>query len=207
MASGGSLFLCWTLLSVCQMVSSSAEPRIITAESGQTVSLPCKALKNGPVTVVDWSRTDVQPEKCLFLYRGDRLCTDNQYPSYKDRVDLQDRQMKDGDVSLILNNVTTDDSGTYTCHVQTKTKRRKRDADPITTIKLHIDPGHTSGHKEDGGDKEGLSRGHPGLIVGGVVVSLVVAVFLITVRNRKKKSSPPSSSSSPPLQSSDQLLA
>ncbi|XP_047443769.1 CD226 antigen-like isoform X2 [Mugil cephalus] len=117
----------------------------ITAESGQTVSLPCKALNTEPVSVVDWSRTDVQPEQDLLLYRDDQFDPDYQHPSYKNRVDLQDKQMKDGDVSLILKDVTTDDSGTYTCYVQTKTNQMS------STIRLDVvSSGHTSGHRGDG---------------------------------------------------------
>ncbi|XP_047442113.1 uncharacterized protein LOC125008817 isoform X3 [Mugil cephalus] len=117
MFPGRCLFLCWTLLSVCQMVSSSTGQINITAGHGQTVSLPCKALDNGPVTVVDWRRPDLKTDKYVLLYLDNQLVTDDQHQSYKNRADLQDRQMKDGDVSLILNNVTTDDSGTYDCYV------------------------------------------------------------------------------------------
>ncbi|CAG6011920.1 unnamed protein product [Menidia menidia] len=33
--------------------------------------------------------------------------------TFRNRVDLQDRQMKDGDVSLTLKDVTVNDTGTY----------------------------------------------------------------------------------------------
>ncbi|XP_047443612.1 myelin-oligodendrocyte glycoprotein-like isoform X3 [Mugil cephalus] len=214
MSTGTSASLWLTLLSVVLSVSGQIN---ITAEPGQTVSLPCKALNNEPVTVVEWRRTDMKEDEYVLLYRDDQLDPENQNPSYKNRVDLQDRQMKDGDVSLILKDVTTDDSGTYECYINQREKNIiKKFLDPISIIRLDVvSSGHTSGHKEDGGDKEGgdkegLSQGHLGLIVGVVVVvvSLVVAVSLITVRNRKKKSSPPSSPSLvPPVESSDHLLA
>ncbi|XP_047443064.1 uncharacterized protein LOC125009289 isoform X2 [Mugil cephalus] len=83
---GRCAFLCWTLLSVCQMVSSSTE-------------------------------------------------TEDQHPSYKNRVDLQDKQMKDGDVSLTLKDVTTDDSGTYECRVVQNRARQIR-----SIIRLDVAP-------------------------------------------------------------------
>ncbi|CAI5660509.1 unnamed protein product [Oreochromis niloticus] len=74
---------------------------------------------------------------------------DEQHPSFKNRVDLQDRQMKDGDVSLILKNVTINDTGAYECRVNVS----GRNKDPISVIYLSVvaPPGQTGGHTEDGG--------------------------------------------------------
>ncbi|KAL4008421.1 hypothetical protein ACER0C_002273 [Sarotherodon galilaeus] len=89
----------------------------IKAEVGQNnVTLPCRAPNNNPIIVLKWSRADLGVEYVL-LYKDERFETDGQHPSFKNRVDLQDRQMKDGDVSLILKNVTINDTGTYECVV------------------------------------------------------------------------------------------
>uniref|UniRef100_A0A3P9DNG5 Ig-like domain-containing protein n=1 Tax=Maylandia zebra TaxID=106582 RepID=A0A3P9DNG5_9CICH len=88
----------------------------ITAESGQDVILTCRAPNNNNIRVVEWSRPDLGDEYVL-SYRDEQFDPENQHPSFKNRVDLQDRQMKDGDMSLIVNNVTTTDSGTYECRV------------------------------------------------------------------------------------------
>uniref|UniRef100_A0A669D7U0 Ig-like domain-containing protein n=1 Tax=Oreochromis niloticus TaxID=8128 RepID=A0A669D7U0_ORENI len=88
-------------------------PRTGLSESGQAVTLPCRAPNNN-ILVVEWSRTDLKSDY-VFLYRDEQSDPEDQHPSFKNRVDLQDRQMKDGDVSLILNNVTINDVGTYKC--------------------------------------------------------------------------------------------
>uniref|UniRef100_A0A3P8N755 Ig-like domain-containing protein n=1 Tax=Astatotilapia calliptera TaxID=8154 RepID=A0A3P8N755_ASTCA len=78
------------------------------------VTLTCQAPNNN--IIVKWSRADLGAEYVL-LYRDDYFVPENQHPSFKNRVDLLDREMKDGDVSLILKNVTINDTGTYECRV------------------------------------------------------------------------------------------
>nr|XP_024655415.1 programmed cell death 1 ligand 1-like [Maylandia zebra] len=109
--------LCSTLLFVGVFVFVSADQKIITAEPGQNVMLPCRAPNNSSsITGVEWSRADLGDEYVL-LYRDELFDPDYQHPSFKNRVDLKDRQMKDGDVSLILKDVTINDTGIYECQV------------------------------------------------------------------------------------------
>ncbi|CAI5671543.1 unnamed protein product [Oreochromis niloticus] len=115
MAAGPCASLCLTLLFIGVFAFVSADQKIITAESGQDVTLTCRAPNNN-IIVVKWSRADLGDEY-VFVYRDGQFVPDDQHPSSKNRVDLQDRQMKDGDVSLILKDVTINDTGTYKCRV------------------------------------------------------------------------------------------
>ncbi|XP_039464039.1 coxsackievirus and adenovirus receptor-like [Oreochromis aureus] len=173
--------LCSTLLIVLFVVFVSADQKSITAESGQNVTLTCRA-PNNKIIVVEWSRADLGDEYVL-LYRDDQFVPDDQHPSFKNRVDLQDRQMKDGDVSLILKNVTINDVGSYECRVKTGNNRRKRadlSGEPISIIYLHVDP-------------PGQTAGSVGVIVGVIIGLIVAAVFLVAagfliykhIKNRK----------------------
>lgn len=125
------------------MVSPPAGPRTLTAEPGQNVLLPCRAPVHSPVLAVEWTRADLESEY-VFLYRDEQSVPFYQHPSFRNRVDLQDRRMKDGDVSLVLRDVTTGDRGTYECRVYQRGHRvRKRanlDSDPISTIVLDVAP-------------------------------------------------------------------
>ncbi|KAM9717621.1 myelin-oligodendrocyte glycoprotein-like [Menidia menidia] len=185
-------FLFMTLLLAIDSVVSVLGQRInITAEAGQdSVTLPCGAGKGKTIRAVDWSRPDLDPDYVLF-YRDGRFESDGQHPSFRNRVDLQDRQMKDGNASLILKDVKINDTGTYQCRVQTKS-----DSVPelISTINLEVSPPGTQegGGKEaivgdeEGGDKEG--RGSLGLTVGLPVVSVLcvlVGVIAAWIYHRK----------------------
>ncbi|XP_039457830.1 putative butyrophilin subfamily 2 member A3 [Oreochromis aureus] len=161
---------------------------VITAKAGQkSVTLTCR-IPNNNLIAVEWSRADLG-EKYVLLYRDGHFEPRNQHPSFKNRVDLQDRQMKDGDVSLILKDVTIDDTGTYECRVFVgETSPWKS----ISIIYLSVvaPPGQTGGDTEDGGKEAGGKKeegkeaggkedGSVGLIVGLSVsaVLLVAAVF------------------------------
>ncbi|CAI5671522.1 unnamed protein product [Oreochromis niloticus] len=127
--------------------------KTITVESGQDVTLTCRAPNNN-IIVVEWSRADLGDEYVLF-YQDGHFVPDDQHPSFKNRVDLQDRQMKDGDMSLILKDVTTNDTGTYECSVAQKEPNQERPClKLINSTNLHVDPpGQTGGDTEDGGKK------------------------------------------------------
>ncbi|XP_039464162.1 matrix remodeling-associated protein 8-like isoform X2 [Oreochromis aureus] len=111
-AGTASLFLLFSVF------MSASGDKIITAEPGQDVTLTCRAPNNN-IIAVKWNRTFLGDE-CVLLYWDGHFVPDNQHPFFKNRVDLQDRQMKDGDMSLILKDVTIFDSGTYECGVQMK---------------------------------------------------------------------------------------
>ncbi|XP_025761750.1 hepatitis A virus cellular receptor 2 homolog [Oreochromis niloticus] len=124
--------LCCTLL---LFVCVSADKKNITAESGKNVTLPCQALNT--IIGVEWSRPDLNEEYVL-LYRDGHFDPGSQHPSFKNRVDLQDRQMKDGDVSLILKDVTTADSGTYECRIRESKSRGIHEGGPNNIITLSV---------------------------------------------------------------------
>ncbi|XP_042072713.1 butyrophilin-like protein 8 [Haplochromis burtoni] len=113
--SVGTASLCYSFRFFSIFVFVSADQKNITAESGQDVTLTCRAANNN-IKSVHWSRADLT-DKYVLLYQDGQFDPENQHPSFKNRVDLQDRQMKDGDVSLILKNVTINDAGTYECRV------------------------------------------------------------------------------------------
>lgn len=131
-------FLSLTFTSLLFLLSDKIN---ITAESGHNITLPCRAHNNQkPIIVVEWIRSDLGAGYAL-LFQDGHFVPDHQHPFFKNRVDLQDRQKKDGDVSLILNNVTPADSGTYECHVVTQgANQRERATEHTCTIELKILP-------------------------------------------------------------------
>ncbi|XP_014881478.1 ICOS ligand-like isoform X2 [Poecilia latipinna] len=164
----------------------SAGETNITAEPGENITLPCRAAENKPVVVLEWSKPDLGENDHVALYQDDLFDNEGQNPAYKNRVDLQDREMKNGNVSLVLRNVTTDDTGKYECRVvQREVRRRKRSHlknDPIKTINLDVSaPGKEEEQKKDGGNEEGQRDGEDstGLIVGLSVLA-VLALFAVS---------------------------
>ncbi|CAI5671422.1 unnamed protein product [Oreochromis niloticus] len=163
----------WKLISSINLHVVPPVQKIISAESGQNVTLTCRAPNNN-IRVVEWSRADLGDEHVLW-YRDGQYVPDDQHPSFKNRVDLQDRQMKDGDVSLILKDVTINDTGTYECRVFMDERRSWK---YINTTYLHVvPPGQTGRLRVDGS---------VGLLIGlNVFAVFLVAVVIVFVIYRK----------------------
>ncbi|XP_039464113.1 CD226 antigen-like [Oreochromis aureus] len=163
------------------------DQKIITAESGQDVTLTCRAPNNN-ILVIEWSRADLT-DKYVLLYQDGQFVPDDQHPSLKNRVDLQDRQMKDGDVSLILRDVTTADDGIYQCRVFIEGARTWK---LVSIINLNVPPGQTGGQEKDEDNKDGGKEdGSVWLIVGLSVsaVLLVIAVLGLLIYRKKHQPS------------------
>ncbi|MEQ2221971.1 hypothetical protein ILYODFUR_021100 [Ilyodon furcidens] len=172
-------FICLLFLQMTLMFFSGSlcqDPKNIEVQSGDNVSLICRAPDSNPVMVVRLTRGDLKPEYVL-VYRNDKIDEHNQNPLFKGRTNLQSTNIADGKVSLTLNNVTNEDTGTYVCRVKTETngvnKRRKR-AITETVIQLNVappPPPPPSGH------------GHIGLVVVLVVILPAIALLAWKKKN------------------------
>ncbi|XP_042071748.1 uncharacterized protein LOC121812786 [Haplochromis burtoni] len=187
MSAGGSAPLWRNLLFVFfPLVSSVSDQKHITAESGHSVTLPCRAPNDDiTITAVEWTRTDLKNEY-VFFYRNKGFDPANQHPSFKNRVDLQDRQMRDGGVSLILKDVTTADSGTYECRVaQRKTNEEIATLNLISSINLSVVPPGQTG----GGTKDGSAGLIVGLSVLGVILASAALISVYVYYNKNQNES------------------
>uniref|UniRef100_A0A672FPB2 Ig-like domain-containing protein n=1 Tax=Salarias fasciatus TaxID=181472 RepID=A0A672FPB2_SALFA len=166
--------------------NGSVQENILAAE-GQDATLPCKAPKNKTknISIVLWTKPDLGEDNYVLLYRNGKVNPDKHH-FFKNRVDLKDRTINDGDVSLILKNVTFKDSGTYQCFID-QIEQNKQQLFIILYLTLFLSAGDPEGQEGDGG--------HVGLIVGLTVAALVVvgAIFgvVMFLRHQKKKNSPP----------------
>ncbi|XP_028462237.1 coxsackievirus and adenovirus receptor-like [Perca flavescens] len=198
------------------LLSAAASDLIeVTEHPGDDAILPCRAADSS-ILAVEGSRPDLEPDIVLLNIDG-HLNTTHQHPSFKDRVDLVDRDLKDGDVSLILKNVNRHDAGTYECRVKpAESSRKKRgiiDSEPIRIIRLQVpEPaGQKSAFSMDKNSTnvpEAKNSSPVGRYVGLVAVLILVAaavgVVLMYKRCKNKRPGQPAADNfkaSPLLQS------
>uniref|UniRef100_A0A8C9XU50 Ig-like domain-containing protein n=1 Tax=Sander lucioperca TaxID=283035 RepID=A0A8C9XU50_SANLU len=104
-----SMFLCCTFYYYC--FSDLIE---VTVHPGDDVILPCQA-DDSSIRAAEWTRTDLEPPDYILLTIVGHLDPTYQHPSFKDR--LRDPEIRHGDVSVVLKNVSVNDTGTYDCRV------------------------------------------------------------------------------------------
>ncbi|CAI5659950.1 unnamed protein product [Oreochromis niloticus] len=164
--------LCWALLILFVVVFAAEAQNTVTAESGQDVVLPCRVPSSKTIRAVKRSRADLGKEYVL-LYRDEQLDPEEQHMSFKNRVDLQDRKTNNGDVSLVLKNVTTADGGSYNCNIFNGVTGSW---ESINTVSLTVS-----------GQTGGLTVAPVGLIVGLSVPAVLVAAVVGFLIYRKHK--------------------
>ncbi|XP_076737228.1 sodium channel regulatory subunit beta-3-like [Maylandia zebra] len=172
----------------------------VQAKFGEDVTLQCQITTDERISVVKWSRPDLNTDGYVYFYRNKRFYENYQHPSFHGRVKLRDPEMKDGDVSVILKNVTFNDTGMYECHIAVRNPVRSKRAH--TEISLFIDltvTGETdekllqqrfveseAGNMQDVGD---VATPTVKMVVCFVVVAVIVVGFLtlfIFKRNKKQ---------------------
>ncbi|XP_038586481.1 coxsackievirus and adenovirus receptor homolog isoform X5 [Micropterus salmoides] len=135
---------------------------------GQDVPLQCQGLRDASVTLLEWTRPDLKSDGYVFFYRNERPYENYQHPSFHGRVELRDPEMKDGDASVVLKNVTFNDTGTYECRIITNTRQEIKH---LIGLNVTDSAGNISDAGfMDGQDKVSLFCS----VIGGLVLSLVV---------------------------------
>lgn len=96
-------------------------PQPIVATSGDSVVLPCHLEPSWNVeeTVVEWTRQDPSHVKFVHVYRDHVEMTDMKTTSYRGRTALFTEELKHGNISLKLVEVTQADEGSYRCFLPT----------------------------------------------------------------------------------------
>ncbi|XP_071369301.1 uncharacterized protein [Centroberyx affinis] len=187
-----------TFLALCilqQLASSSAGQQLVRVRPGQDVVLECRGPNDVPIIALEWTRPDLEQPEYVFFYRDERSDPTYQNPSFEDRVELLDREMKNGDMSLILKNVSGDDSGIYECRCLTGgTSRRKRanlQTEPSSIISLSVEEqvqeevllqfaaDTMAAHARASPAGDGYVGVVVGLVVVAVVACMVAAVLLM----------------------------
>ncbi|XP_067380797.1 uncharacterized protein [Channa argus] len=97
------------VLSTCSTIVDN-----ITAEPGKNITLPCQVPSNITILSVRCSNPELG-EEYMFFYRDEQVYTEYQHPFFFNRVTLKDDRLKGGNLSLILGNVRTNDTGRYRC--------------------------------------------------------------------------------------------
>ncbi|XP_028462233.1 uncharacterized protein LOC114574107 isoform X2 [Perca flavescens] len=184
------------LLLLFLLTEAASDLIVLPVHPGDDVILPCQS-NDSSIRVVQWTRPDLEPDTVL-LYSDGFLYTDDQHPSFKDRVELVDRELKDGNVSLILKNVSSIDIGTYKCGVKADgPRRKKRDSDPIRTIRTirlqvpepaGLDSGNSMNDVPEDGNSSPVGR--YGGLAAGVLLPVVVAVVGVLMYKRNKNKRP-----------------
>ncbi|KAK2863483.1 hypothetical protein Q5P01_003016 [Channa striata] len=172
-ASAWILFVC--LLSSHLPSTSASEDVKVEGEPGENVVLQCHG--TGDVTFLTWSKPDLKSDYFVYFFRNKQLDKDYQLQSFQDRVELKDPNMRNGDASIILKNISISDTGSYECYVG-----YGGSSELVSRVTLTVrPPGGGAGHTEEGGDKGGGDKdGHVGLVVGLSVVGVLLLAAGIT---------------------------
>ncbi|KAL3050936.1 hypothetical protein OYC64_001251 [Pagothenia borchgrevinki] len=176
-------------------IGSVAAGEKVKAKPGENVTLQCSSSTDAAVTVLEWKRSELK--QYVFYYRDSESMESFQNPRYRGRVELKDPQMKNGNFTVLLKNVSTDDTGTYKCRVITRSNnRRKRSViEFVHSVLLSVSEGPEkeindehlkNGHAND--EHPGGPRGHAVVGVGLVCLIVVgVGVGLVVKSQRAKE--------------------
>ncbi|XP_017289229.1 uncharacterized protein LOC108246277 [Kryptolebias marmoratus] len=155
----------------------------VKVKPGDDAVLPCYTPVGAAITVLEWTKLELQSKDYVFFYRNRRPYENYQDRLFKGRVELKDvSSVTDGDVSVVLKNVTREDIGTYKCRVLMSTRDGAHSE--TTNLIIETDSGNANEPKAARVSKEEPMNGGFGAkdsLLIGVVAAAVVVVAAIAV--------------------------
>lgn len=152
------------------------------------MTLPCQGPPTPPIALLDWNRPELKKDGSVFFYRDGKLYESYQLERYRGRVQLKDPQMTDGDVSVILRNVSGSDNGTYECLMYLNTgPGQKPQLKHTVTLEVALEVKEIPEIKTETPHEPGNLSLKVGLSVAVGLLLVVVVVVVVFVYYRRFK--------------------
>ncbi|XP_063757019.1 butyrophilin-like protein 1 [Eleginops maclovinus] len=164
------VLLLWIIGSV-----AAGDLQELKATPGDQVTLQCNSTTDAAVANLVWIRTDL-PDDYIFFFRDNRPNRKYQDPRYRGRVELKDPKMNNGDVSVVMKEVSTADTGTYQCRVIPSMYRSKRSVEGLGTLVSSIQLIVSEGSEKIKNRPMISSSGHAAMQQGYVSLLLLLLV-------------------------------
>ncbi|KAK1890354.1 Myelin-oligodendrocyte glycoprotein [Dissostichus eleginoides] len=171
----------------------TAPRRPIKASEGDDVILPCFVSPDYNVEdlTVEWSLPDLKPDpsdrlsrvEYVFVYRRRREEVDMKLQKFIGRTELFEDELKVGNISLKISNVTLADAGKYRCFIP-KLKGRVKEAvvrlvvDPRANITLTTET-QTNSQTPDPNQETDVKVGQPPLWIPVLSVCIVLVMVVV----------------------------
>ncbi|KAJ4920187.1 hypothetical protein JOQ06_012510 [Pogonophryne albipinna] len=183
--TGNYTCLVWTLSDTEEKCVASVHLSVsgvteLKAKPGEDVTLPCNCTKDAAIALVLWNRTDLVDD--VFFFRDNKLIRIFQNLSFRGRVELKDPEMTNGDCSVVLKNVSVNDTGNYTCRVRTLSDTEEK---CVASVHLSVSGGSgnetKAGNLKNGQINDENEWGYLTLVCLCVFVLLVLVFFFVLV--------------------------
>uniref|UniRef100_A0A3Q0SZY0 Ig-like domain-containing protein n=1 Tax=Amphilophus citrinellus TaxID=61819 RepID=A0A3Q0SZY0_AMPCI len=112
--------MCKNVFSQLQLIIFQTE---LTVKRGEDATLQCYGPTDATIVLLRWEKPDLQSHLYVFYFRDRRPNENYQIPRFKGRVKLKEPEMKNGDFTVILKNVSMNDAGIYECQVGYKNQK------------------------------------------------------------------------------------
>ncbi|XP_015231251.1 PREDICTED: sodium channel subunit beta-2-like isoform X2 [Cyprinodon variegatus] len=143
---------------------------------GQNVTLQCQQSHPGTLTLLTWTRNDLQKDDFAFFLRENRPYRQYQHESFRGRVELRDSSsLKDGDFSVLLQNVSSEDAGTYRCRIVMRNPGGgSSEFEHFINLTVSGEETPEEGDEEGGGPKFGVMT-----LGRESIIALIISVFVL----------------------------
>lgn len=109
----------------------------VKVRQGEDATLECYGPSDATEIMLRWTKPDLQTDDYVIYLKDGHFQKDLQHKLFKGRVKLKDSKwMTNGNFSVILQNVTMNDSGTYKCYAA----YNKEAAHLLNSTSLTVDP-------------------------------------------------------------------
>ncbi|XP_046715963.1 uncharacterized protein LOC124392796 isoform X2 [Silurus meridionalis] len=168
--------ICMLWISVCVGLHSGESVISVSGDLGSTAVLPCELKSVGTETHIRWRRVNA----ILFERAGEEAA---QGEGYEDHVDVPVEDLRKGNCSLVLHNLTLNDEGLYTSYQIVRRNKKnahvKTEVKEISRVSLSVrekPPEEKSDEVSSPTDAAGMVRPHPLIMVS---ITALISCFLV----------------------------